>query len=361
MMVLFWLHEPILPPRPELRSLPGYGKMKVSMENPEKKENLPPRLIPTIGAGFNLVASNPQLLLIPAVVDICLLFGPRLRMKTLLLPMVNDMSSMLIQYSPPEMTPMLLELKSLWGLIIEQFSLFTLLRTFPIGVNSLIAGHQTLTSPLGERPIFEVASLNHAFGWWLIIALVGILIGCLFYHEVARFTAPQKTGIEVKSLLIQFAESVLLSFIVLVIMLLLLVPSSMLVSVASLINPFVAQIVLFMISIFLLWLVMPLYFAPFAIFTQQQGALRSMITGLRLSRYAFANIGMFLLFQFIISQGMDIIWNIAPDNSWLILFSVAGHAFIGTSLLAATFIYYRSANLWLDDALKRIITPVIRI
>jgi hypothetical protein len=335
--------------------------MKLSMENLEKKENRPPRLIPTIGTGFNLVASNPQLLVIPVVLDLFLLFGPRLRMKTLLQPMVDDMTTMLSQYSPPEVMPMLVELKKLWNLLLEQFNLFTLVRTFPIGVNSLMAGHQTLSSPMGASTIFEVANINHAFGWWLVIALLGILLGTFFYHGVARYTAPEKTGLSFKTLLTQYAESVLLSFIVLVILLLLMIPSSMLISVASLINPFVAQIVLFMISIFLLWLVLPLYFAPFAIFTQQQGALRSMITGLKLTRFAFANIGMFLLFQFVISQGMDIIWNIAPDNSWLILVSVAGHAFIGTSLLASTFIYYRAANIWLDEALKRIITPVIRI
>jgi hypothetical protein len=40
------------------------------------------------------------------------------------------------------------------------------------------------------------------------------------------------------------------------------------------------------------------------------------------------------------------------ETSWLSLVGVAGHAFVTTGLLAASFIYYRDADRWVKAILK---------
>ena len=45
-------------------------------------------------------------------------------------------------------------------------------------------------------------------------------------------------------------------------------------------------------------------------------------------------------------MGLDLIWTIPAENSWLILFSIFGHAFISTAILAASFTLYAELDRW---------------
>ena len=69
-------------------------------------------------------------------------------------------------------------------------------------------------------------------------------------------------------------------------------------------------------------------------------------------RYSLPNIGWFSMLVIVLGQGMDMIWHIAPANTWMTLVGIFGHAFVSTSLLAASFFYYRDINLWIESALQ---------
>jgi hypothetical protein len=56
---------------------------------------------------------------------------------------------------------------------------------------------------------------------------------------------------------------------------------------------------------------------------------------------------------FILSQGLDLLWQVPPDTSWMSLVGIAGHAFITTGLLAASFVYYRDGIRWVQERLQR--------
>jgi len=45
------------------------------------------------------------------------------------------------------------------------------------------------------------------------------------------------------------------------------------------------------------------------------------------------------------------LWKAPPVTSWLTLVGVGGHAFISTALLAASFVYYRDADHWVQETL----------
>jgi hypothetical protein len=61
---------------------------------------------------------------------------------------------------------------------------------------------------------------------------------------------------------------------------------------------------------------------------------------------------LFLLVFVIINTGMNFLWNTPADNSWWMLVGIAGHAFVSSALLAASFIYYRDINAWLTAVLE---------
>ena len=61
---------------------------------------------------------------------------------------------------------------------------------------------------------------------------------------------------------------------------------------------------------------------------------------------------LFILSILVISEGLDILWRVPSENSWLTLVGVGGHAFITSALLASSFIYYRDADKWTQGTLK---------
>jgi uncharacterized membrane protein YdcZ (DUF606 family) len=64
--------------------------------------------------------------------------------------------------------------------------------------------------------------------------------------------------------------------------------------------------------------------------------------------------GLFLLLAIILAQGLDSLWLAAPDSSWLNLVGITGHAFIYTSLLAASYVYYLQGLVWMENNLNQL-------
>jgi hypothetical protein len=56
----------------------------------------------------------------------------------------------------------------------------------------------------------------------------------------------------------------------------------------------------------------------------------------------------FIMLIVLVSQGLDVLWRVAPEDSWLMLIGIVGHSFIAAGLLASSFIYYRESNLWVQ-------------
>lgn len=58
---------------------------------------------------------------------------------------------------------------------------------------------------------------------------------------------------------------------------------------------------------------------------------------------------MFILAAIIVNQGLNMLWQVPPENSWLMLISVIGHAFVTTGMLSASFIYYQDMIRWVEE------------
>jgi len=100
----------------------------------------------------------------------------------------------------------------------------------------------------------------------------------------------------------------------------------------------------------------PIFFAPHGMYLRGQNAFTSIYASLRMARFTLPSSSMFVLTVFIISQGLNYLWSVPAQDSWMMLVGIAGHAFVTTALLASSFIYYRDMNAWLETVFERLKT-----
>ncbi|MCD4673248.1 MAG: hypothetical protein K8R77_11350 [Anaerolineaceae bacterium] len=316
----------------------------------------PPRLIPSLGAGFNAVANNVSLIILPIVVDLLLWFGPHLRLKSLLSPGLQALNAQAIELGPqmsPELLEMMRQSQEAWDTIFEHFNLFSALRTLPVGVPSLLAFRGVISNPFAQAGIYESPSFLAAFGSWFLIMLAGILLGTIYFSSVARSSSESTQPFSVRMLARQFLQTMLLTVILILVLMIIAVPLFVVLSISALINPMLGQIVLFAMTFIILWLLLPLFFSPHGIFMKKIRARDAIFQSLRLARMFMPNTGLMILLIVLIGQGMNIIWLLAEWDSWMALVGIAGHAFISSGLLAATFVYYRQGVDWLEAHMQK--------
>jgi hypothetical protein len=183
--------------------------------------------------------------------------------------------------------------------------------------------------------------------------ITGILLGSIFWSEVARRTSSTKKPFSINLAGWQAMQSYVLTATLFLVILFFLVPSSFVVSLISLLSPFLAQIFFLLTILIMIWVIIPLFFSPHGIFASNQNVFLSIKTSYRLVRSYLPGTGLFLVIVLLMSQGLNMIWLIPPSNSWLIVVGIAGHAFISTSLLAASFNYYQAGMEWMKSVIEQ--------
>jgi hypothetical protein len=313
----------------------------------------PPKLFPTLIKGFNTIANHWYLILFPIVMDVILWLGPKVKVKTLLAPFVTMMTQNVLKLSPAEMQPTAQAYQTVWDQILNQFNLTSMIRTFPIGVPSIIAREFPLTSPLGPGITYEVPSINWIFVALGIFLLVGFLLGSIYFLLVSQVTSVEKSKLSLKEVFNAYLQSLVMFCLMLLLLILISVPLLMLLSILSVINLGIGQFFMMVAAFMLLWLLMPLVFAPHGVFVLKQKALPSMLISVRLVRLFLPGTGLFVMTSILISELLNKLWILPDSSSWMTMIGISGHAFIITGLLAASFIYYREGLKWMQDNLQK--------
>jgi hypothetical protein len=321
----------------------------------------PPKLIHAILSGFNTVTTHLYLVLFPVALDLILWFAPHVRVNNLLQPFLNDLFNTFSSANQADMKDMLQVAQQVWQQSIEHYNLLGALRSFPVGVPSLLAASGPLKTPLGQALLFESPSLSGAVSTWLVISLVGVIVGSFYFNLMARIILPETGRQSAGQLGWQTLQSMILILLLMVLLLIISVPVLILLSILSIISASMAQVALILISLVLIWLLLPLVFSTHGIFTYGLSALRSALVSYQLVRFFLPGTGLFLLVSIFISQGTDTLWRVPPDNSWMILVGILGHAFISTSLIMASFVYYTGGMRWMQEAVKHTTLPGIKI
>lgn len=301
----------------------------------------PPGAVNALVNGFNTVANNLGVILLPVLLDFFLWFGPQLKAKALVTPVVELAGQMPDSVQSQALTAALTE-------FANGFNLFAVLRTYPFGIYSLMTTNLSLQTPLAER--FQVEPGGIAVSALLVLALTvaGWLGGGLYYRMVAGAVFRENTPSIFRSLL----HILLLSGLWMVFFFFFNIPALIIFGVLGMFSATLRTVILILLSIPFSWFLIGVFYSAHGIYANRQNAFKSAWSSFRMVRYSLPNVGWFSMMAIVLSQGMDMLWRIAPASSWMTVVGILGHAFVSTSLLAASFFYYRDITVWIDSALQ---------
>jgi hypothetical protein len=314
----------------------------------------PPRLIPTLLAGFNTVANHIGLILFPLGLDLLIWFGPQLKLDKLLKPIYSNAIQTLITYNNSEMRQLLETSQTEMDIILSRINLTNSLSTFPFGIPSLLSGQGIKETPLGSPIAYDIPSIGLILFVTGLFIFIGLFLGSLYLSTIAYTTRVKKEKINPSELTKKIVKGVGLSILLVIILIVLIMPVLFVVSLFSLFSPVISQILLIISTFILIWLLIPLIFSPHGVYAQDMGIIQSILHSIKVVRSYLPGTGMFLLAAILIAQGLDLLWIAAPSDSWLTLIGITGHAYIYTALIAASFIYYQKSCDWTKEILERI-------
>lgn len=322
----------------------------------QKLETLPPPpgVFGSLKAGFDVVSNRVVLILLPLGLDLLLWLGPRLSVDGLLSPYFQFMFVRMrrsVAEADLELLALYQSLAMEWLKNFNLLSLLAKLQLFPIGISSLSAQTLPVENPLGLSNVVIVSSAWIVLGLAFVLVPLGWIGGGVYFRQVAgSISGAEEAGVSVLHAVLQ---TLLLSLIWLAGFFILFLPLTMMLGLLATISPLLANIAIFIVLFLSFWLIVPLFFTPHGIFVRGQNAFHSIFSSLRMTRFTLPTSGMFVLSAFLLSRGLDLLWSAPENGSWLTLVGFAGHAFITTVLLAASFIYYRDMTDWLKTAYER--------
>jgi hypothetical protein len=324
------------------------------METPSK-DPLPPQpgLIASFVAGFELTANHVAVISLPVLLDLLLWLGPHIRIRTILRPLIAQMMIVGSASSLPSSSLSLIQ--QFWQQTADHFNLFTFLRTFPVGIPSLMSGQVLSNSPLNSLSIIDIVTWPNLILISIGLVLVGWIFGAVYYYWVCNITSPLDKP-RARKIFGAILQTILLSLLMVAVIIALGFPIFMLISILALINPTVAQIVFLAFFFVIMWTLPLLFFSTHGIFTYQQNAFSSIGSSFRMVRFTLPTSGLFILLAFLLSRGLDFLWRVPPEDSWFTLVGIVGHGFIVSALIASSFVYYRNVNSWLRIVLERLKT-----
>jgi hypothetical protein len=313
----------------------------------------PPNTIASLRAGFDAVANHIAVITIPLAVDIMLWLGPHLQVKTVF----NHLLDLLLPASTASSIPSTEGLTSNLEMIrtfFADFNLLSLFRTIPVGIPSLMAFKLPVNVPNGSPAFVDITNPFAMGGVIFLIFLLGLVGGSFFYSLVNQVSIQGKLDIRLalKNWWWASLQVVSLALALLILYIVVSLPSSCAIYAIAMIGLPLGQLTVFLYFAVMLWLAFPLIFSAHGIFVNHNNALVSVQRSMVLTRMTLPTTSLFFLSILAISEGLDILWRVPPDNSWLTLIGVSGHAFIASALLAASFIYYRDADRWTQENLR---------
>jgi hypothetical protein len=305
----------------------------------------PPGVIGSLRSGFDAIAAHIGIILLPLALDLFLWLGPHVGITNLVQPFLKEFASM-----PNTAGVKVEDVRA----FLESFNVLGILRTFPIGIPSLMSGIMPTQTPWGAPKVLELASVPQLLILSLLLTFAGWCLGALYFRWVAMAATPGLKLEEQARAGRAIVQTILYALIWTVASWVILIPVSILLSILFMINTVLGQGVLLLLGFLSMWLVVPLFFSPHGIFVRKHNAMVSITSGFHMTRFTLPTSSLFVLTVFLLGVGLNTLWSRPAADTWMVLVGILGHAFVTSALLASSFVYYHNMSAWLQVALARL-------
>lgn len=307
-------------------------------------EQKPLGVIDVISAGIDLVRRRPWTLLIPLLFDSIIWLVPRLSLTQLFRPYTNDMLAAVALSSDPQAAE---EARQAIQQMIESFNLLSLVATMLNAVTrlpSLFAVDAAgVTSPITSWAYsIPMQSPGLLFILFIPLFLLGLLGMALYLEWIAQGVRPleqEARGTSTVRVMRLWLRLILFSLFLLVFAIL--AGTVLLTMQAALNSPELTAFVTLLLTVGLLWIFIYFFFVPSAMAVSSVGVASALRRSTLLFRAFFWSTLALVALSIFLDRGLAIIWDGLTVSSIGVALAMAGNAFIGTALLAASMVYYQ--------------------
>ncbi len=301
-------------------------------------------VIDSISEGLNVVRRRPLVMVIPVLVDVVLWLAPRFSIQPLAARVVVAMTQAAGGSDSAESVEAVGQLLTSLG---QESNLLALLANSVVGIPSFLSAGlpEGLWQPL---PGIEVSSVPAAGLLVVAFGLIGLGVGALYLTAVAAAVQDQRPPI--RELLRKAARNsmrLISAVLALIAVLIVLgVPISLFLSFLAMISPTIGGLVASLASLIgiwaVLWALFYLFFVADAMILQEINLQRSILNSVMVVRSSFwSALGLIILLN-VLAAGFAVVWHwVAAALPLGTLVAVAGNTFVGSGLVAASFVFYR--------------------
>ncbi len=314
---------------------------------PAKKQ---PKVFAAIKAGYDTLSTHMYLILFPIVFDIFFLFGKRLLI-------VNQVERMFSGVTLPasastEVLASWEELTTNLLVSFKNFSLTAFLRSFPIGIPSLLAYRPLEVNPLGAISTTQVESYGSTILYILGFSLIGFLLGSVYLYVIRHSVQDKASVLTLDQLLHQLLSLFGLPVVVLFLGIFILTPALFIIALINSIVPILGSLGYFLLSLGLISAAIPLFFTAHEILLNGNNFVTSARNSIRTVRPTNGITSIFLMLAFLATYATNYLWQIPKDNSWMLIISILGHALVTTIFIVASFHFYIDARNCVRESLN---------
>ncbi len=295
-------------------------------------------IIDTISAGFRLVSRRLWLLVLPVALDLFLLLGPKLSalpvIKELVAQQLAAQSALQAPGAELASAELAASVNELANDVLGRVNLFGLAAWTRLGFPNAAAGRSV---DAAKDVVYTITSIREMVLWQVGILVVGLLLATAFLVLVAQ--AIREGSARPGDLLGHILHSWLR-------LLTLFVPVGLgLVfglALLSLMPMGMGLLVLMALMVGAIWAAIYLAFVPHAITLAHESALGAINSSFGLVRSNLPQCVGMLALVVLLRTGFGFIWGrMVMQSQWAALVAIVGSAYIGTSLTAALFLFYR--------------------
>jgi hypothetical protein len=347
-----------------------------------KLPSAPMGVIEALVSGFESLASNPSLMLLPVLLDGFAWLGPRIDFRPAIAIMLNPF------LSADKIAKLAIPPMSLIDTGVSDISLNTLnkiqnvflgggsARYFPFvptlslpilpvdssgqflpvtpmgfqvfqlsGIPLLFSGRPSTALPFTQTPyVFSIVSPTLLVLSYLIIPIIGFLLWIVYLGTIAHHTRqnPQNIWAFIKQYVMVLFQLGIIFPLIAIVGIVFIRIYLLLISLASLVG---MQCLLLLVNALIMtgivWAMTFLFFTTHGMFLNNRNLITSAWDSIRLVQWNLMPTFGLLVSAILIYTALYQIWQLADPKTWLAPLAILGNAFVGTGLTVATFIYFQ--------------------